>query len=175
MAVSLQKYGVNHWINHLYYLTPFDNLKSIADHGVLSRMQMRELGVEHHDIADPDVLDKRQDRLVREGGASIHAHVPLYFNPKNPMLSVRRDVQDNIAILCVDPRYVDDPATFIADGNAASTSVPLPNYRASCAKRTSVATLAPLLVLGGTSSPRRRRKRRRGFRLFRYVNSETNH
>lgn len=36
MAVSLQKYGVNHWINHLYYLTPFDNLKSIADHGLFS-------------------------------------------------------------------------------------------------------------------------------------------
>lgn len=120
MAVSLQKYGVNHWINHLYYLAPFDNLKSIADHGLFSRKQMRELGVEHRDIADPDVLEKRQDRPVREGGASIHAHVPLYFNPKNPMLSVRRDVQDNIAILCVDPRYVDDPATFIADGNAAS-------------------------------------------------------
>ena len=55
MAVSLQKYGVNHWINHLYYLTPFDNLKSIADHGLFSRKQMRELGMEHRDIADPDV------------------------------------------------------------------------------------------------------------------------
>ena len=131
MAVSLQKYGVNHAINHLYYLAHFDNLKSIADHGVLSRMQMRELGVEHHDIADPDVLDKRQDRLVREGGASIDAHVPLYFNPKNPMLSVRRDVQDTIAILCIDPGYVDDPAAFIADGNAASPRTRIFRHRSN--------------------------------------------
>ena len=131
MAVSLHKYGVNHAINHLYYLAPFDNLKSIADHGVLSRRRMRELRVEHRDIADPDVLDRRQDRRVSDGGASIHAHVPLYFNPKNPMLSVRRDVQDTIAILCVDPRYVDDPAAFIADGNAASPRTRIFRHRSN--------------------------------------------
>ena len=121
MAVSLHKYGVNHAINHLYYLAPFENLRSIADHGVLSRAHMQQLGVEHRDIADPDVVRRRQDRKVGEGGASILDYVPLYFNPKNPMLSVKRDVQDKIAILCVDPRYVDDPAVFVADGNAAST------------------------------------------------------
>lgn len=121
MAISLHKYGVNHAINHLYYLAPFANLKSIADRGVLSRERMGKLGIEHRDIADPSVVGRRQDRLVCEGGASIHAHVPLYFNPKNPMLSARRDDQDNIAILCIDPRYVDDPQVFIADGNAAST------------------------------------------------------
>ena len=42
---------------------------------------------------------------------------------------------------------------FVQFRNVPFPSVPLPNYHASCEEPTPVPTLAPLLVLGGTSSP----------------------
>lgn len=69
------------------------------------------------DLSDPEVQGRRADR--RLDGRPLHDYVCLYFNPKNPMLSKRRDHQDDIVILCLDRQLLEQSSTFFTDGNAA--------------------------------------------------------
>lgn len=103
-------------IQYLYYLAHVDNAESIFRHGILSHTRVQQLGP--RDISLREVNDRRAS--VPVGGRLLHDYAPLYFNPKNPMLSKRRDLQDEIVILCVDPNLVFIEGVFFADGNAAS-------------------------------------------------------
>ena len=54
-------------------------------------------------------------------GCAIHAYVPLYFNPRNPMLFVRREQQHELVVLRVSAQAVKSAGqALFTDGNAAS-------------------------------------------------------
>ena len=52
----------------------------------------------------------------------MHDYVPLYFNPRNPMLYRRKEIQDDIAILAVNRQALTWRGVWFTDGNAASNA-----------------------------------------------------
>lgn len=104
-------------INFLYYIVHVDNMSSISQNGLLSRNRVRECDLAE-DIADENVIETRQKKTFFD--RSLLDFVPLYFTPKNPMLFVRREIQDKIAILCLNKNLLLQEGTVFTDGNAAS-------------------------------------------------------
>ena len=102
---------------HLYHMTHIDNLSSIMSYGLLSHNRAhRDRAVT--DISDRNVNERRAQFSI--GGKPLHDYVPLYFNPKNPMLYRRREIQDDIAILAVSRQALFWRGVWFTDGNAAS-------------------------------------------------------
>ena len=91
--------------HELYYMAHHENLGSIAERGILSHSLVGLAGVEHVDISEPGA---QQWRALPEPvfGASIHAYVPLYFNPRNPMLYSRLRQQRVLATVHLSKRTV---------------------------------------------------------------------
>ena len=44
----------------LYHLTELDNMASIIDNGLLSRAMVKEKGLRYNDVADPEIIDRRE-------------------------------------------------------------------------------------------------------------------
>jgi len=104
----------------LYYMVHVDNIASIQTYGILPRNRAMKLEHLGRDIADADVIHRRG--LKRPFGRSLHDYVPLYFNPKNPMLSRRRAIQDEIVILCINGKVINEDGVRFTDGNAAASA-----------------------------------------------------
>ena len=107
-----RRYG----IDFLYHFTHVDNMPSIREHGLLSHNAAQP--VVSADISNPNVQERRADKSVF--GRPLHDYVPLYFNPKNPMLFVLREHQDNLVILLLDRGLLVQDGVVFTDGNAAS-------------------------------------------------------
>lgn len=99
-------------------MTSVDNLRSIIENGLLSHDRAHREGYVTSDISLQEVNDRRRFKSVY--GRSLHGYVPLYFNPRNPMLAYRREMQDSIAILYLDKSLLFQDDTVFADGNAAN-------------------------------------------------------
>lgn len=100
-------------VEYLYHMTHLDNLKGILDFGLLSHNKAHKQGLLSKDISDNSVNNRR---------VKIHDYVPLYFNPKNPMLFKRQEIQDQLVILCINRELLFSKEILITDGNAASSS-----------------------------------------------------
>ena len=107
-------------IDFLYHFTHVDNMPSIRERGLLSHNAAQQAGLVSADISDPNVQERRADKSVF--GRPLHDYVPLYFNPKNPMLFVRRGIQDHLVILFFDRELLVQDGVVFTDGNAASDS-----------------------------------------------------
>ncbi|ELR97588.1 DUF4433 domain-containing protein [Gloeocapsa sp. PCC 73106] len=107
-------------IDYLYHMTYVDNLGSILLRGLLSRQQTCSQNLTYTDISDQEVQKRRSCKIVR--GIPLHGYVPLYFNPRNPMLFVRKNLQSQIAILGIDPLVLLQPHSVFSDGNAACSN-----------------------------------------------------
>lgn len=103
----------------LYYMAHHENLASILERGILCHSQIVQEGVQRVDISDPGV-QRWRERREPVFGRRIHDYVPLYFNPRNPMLYRRRQVQHALVILAVSKQALEckDSVVF-TDGNAA--------------------------------------------------------
>ena len=113
---NLQEYG----IDYLYHMTHINNLASIIRYGLLSHHAAHRLNVIQSVISDPDVQDIRAGLVVPFYNRPLHDYVPLYFDPRNPMLYKRREIQEDIVILGLDPNLIFEPNILITDGNAAA-------------------------------------------------------
>ena len=102
-------------------MTEVSNLKNIIQHGLLSHNEAHSKGLNKTDIALQDVNQRRANKRPIYG-ISLHDYVPMYFNPKNPMLYRRKQIQDNIVILAIDRRVIYQDKSIFSDGNAASDS-----------------------------------------------------
>jgi hypothetical protein len=80
---------------------------------------MFERGLRHIDIADPGA-QRWRDRPEPVYNRSIHDYVPLYINPRNPMLYVRRDLHKELVILKISASVAENCTAVYTDGNAAS-------------------------------------------------------
>lgn len=103
----------------LHYIAHRGNLESILEHGLLPYSEVRRRGLQFVDVSDPEVQRhrERRDLII---GVSIHEYVPLYLNPKNAMLYVRREQQHDIVILRINPKVANKARVLYTDGNAAS-------------------------------------------------------
>src|SRR5680860_222357 len=72
-------------IPELHYIAPISNLESILKLGILSHNQART--IRHASVANPEVNQRRATRRL-SSGSTVHDYANLYFNARNPMLSV---------------------------------------------------------------------------------------
>ena len=112
------QYIQKHNIQYLYHMTALDNLASVLEHGLLSHNEAHKSNLVHVDISNPQVNDRRSRNAVNN--ILLHDYVNFYFQPKNPMLSAKRDVQQQIVFLGADPRLLLLPSTIFSDGNAGT-------------------------------------------------------
>ena len=105
-------------IDFLYYITHVDNMPSILEHGLLSHNAAHQSGLVSEDISDSNVQELRAGKSAF--GRPLHDYVPLYFNHKNPMLFVRREIQDDLVVLCVDRSLLVQDGVIFTDGNATN-------------------------------------------------------
>lgn len=103
-----------------YHMTHKNNLAGILQHGILSHTDV----LVREDILATDISDagaqRWRDREESTNHRAIHDYAPLYINPKNPMLFVRRSLQHEIVILKISPGVLQDGQHVFSDGNAAS-------------------------------------------------------
>lgn len=107
-------------IRELHFIAPIANVPSILKHGILSHQQADKL--KHTTVAMPEVQERRKNKQI-PGARALHEYANLYFDAHNPMLSKRRDQNNEICVLRVDQSVLDIPGAILADCNAASQYV----------------------------------------------------
>ena len=107
-------------VKELYYITPTANVVSIMQHGILSNELSKK--APHDSLAMEEIQAKRKNKQI-PGARKLHEYANLYFDAHNPMLSKRRNQNDQICILCVNASVLDLPGVIISDQNAASSYV----------------------------------------------------
>jgi ssDNA thymidine ADP-ribosyltransferase, DarT len=102
-------------------MTHVTNLPAIVRDGVLPLNVLKRQGGCFQSIAEPGVQELRaRVELLHNGEArNLHDQAPLYFAVRTPMLFSRRELQDSIAYVEVDPAVLELPDVVLADGNAA--------------------------------------------------------
>lgn len=115
LARGLMGFGVN----SLWHMTHINNVRSIINQGLFSHDSPRLEGVRPVDISDHNVQSWRT-RCEPFYGLPLHRYVPLYINPRNPMLYRRKDIQRKICFLEISLCAADDQLYIFSDGNAAS-------------------------------------------------------
>jgi hypothetical protein len=107
-------------VTELYYITPIANVPSIMKHGILSHKLSSRMT--HRTIAMPEMQDKRENKRI-PGAGMLHDYANLYFDAHNPMLSKRRDRNNEICILRISATIIDLLGVIVSDQNAASSYV----------------------------------------------------
>jgi hypothetical protein len=100
-----------------FHFTLIENLPGIlAEGGLFSkvRAQDRMKG----DLSDAGIQEARKARIVPGTGRSVQEFVPLYFGFKTPMLSLRRDRNEDILYLRFPLDVLGLPGAVFSDGNA---------------------------------------------------------
>lgn len=105
---------------NLYHITHLGNLVSILKHGLFPHNIVRQR-MTKYSISDAEVNNIRDVRKESIYGRKVNDYVPLYFNPKNPMLYKIREI-DNLIILEIDRNLLLEENTIFSNGNASSQS-----------------------------------------------------
>ena len=95
-------------LRYLYYIVHKDNIASVLASGALlcrSRARALAAGIPT-DISDPEVNQRRSGKIDPIQRRQLHDYVNLYFRARNPMLFVRRQLQSDLVVLCVDGRLL---------------------------------------------------------------------
>ena len=101
----------------LYNIQAIDNIPSIIERGLLSHERAGD--TDHTSIAMEDVQQRRNTVFI-PNGMPLHKYANLYFSSWNPMLSARRNENENICILWVDSAVLDIEGAVISDRYASS-------------------------------------------------------
>ncbi len=99
-------------IHCLFHVTDESNIEQIRQLGLLSRRKLEREGLPFRDIADPQVLKKRE---------SFFGYVPLYLVRENPLISLQPPHSTRILEVSLDVLDLND--VRIAPRNAAIASV----------------------------------------------------
>ena len=107
--------------NFLYNINSLNNLKSILEHGILSKNELIRRNISYQDLSNHSVQDKRDCKYVLNR-RTLHDYANLYFDARNPMLFnlVSNKNINELCVLCVDKRVLDIPGTVVTDMNAAA-------------------------------------------------------
>ncbi len=103
--------------NGLFNIQAINNIPSIMRHGLLSNEGAKR--VAHTSIAMQEVQDRRNAKKV-PNGLGLHRYANLYFDPRNPMLSARRNQNEDLCILKVCASILDYRGVVVSDRNASS-------------------------------------------------------
>ena len=76
-----------HRSRYVYHMTHLENLESILQNNLLSTNEKTRLGIEHRNIANQSIQNRRAAMSVPCGPqGTVHDYVPFYFSPSVPML-----------------------------------------------------------------------------------------
>ena len=114
----LNRYG----IKYFYHITHIDNLFKILEKGLLSHNIVNKYNLNKCNISNSAIVLRRGNIYDPIFGKPVNDYAPLYINPKNPMLFVNENEQENIVILCFDRKLILKDKVLFTDGNAASNS-----------------------------------------------------
>jgi hypothetical protein len=114
-------------LSTLTHMVSIENLRSIWDIGLLSKNELVRRGIEYRDISDKDVQQRRANRTIELScgdSRPLHDFVPLYLNAKNPMMSKRKEMVPELALLDILVADLLDvvPVAVLASGNATNTA-----------------------------------------------------
>ena len=109
-----------------YYITHIDNLKSILQHGILSRSKRRSLWnrikfSNTKSIHNEDVIQRRKNKKFKN--KSLWDYANVYFQARNPMLYTvthNKFKAEDIIVLQINSDIIQGDNIGITDGNAAS-------------------------------------------------------
>jgi hypothetical protein len=121
-------------LRHFYHITHISNLDSILKHGILSHEEAYKNNRNKVDISSRSV-QKRRERIELIYKRSVHAYVPLYLNPRNPMLYTLKEFQNEIIILEINASILLKHQHLFSDGNSASSDTSFsvtPNILENC-------------------------------------------
>lgn len=110
----------------LFHLTHLDNVPGIARRGLLCRTRIDAQALPYVDLSDPGCQARRTHRRVDAAEVDLHRYVPLFLNPRNPMLfRLLRTLQESghggeLAILEISGEPARWHASLVADGIASS-------------------------------------------------------
>ncbi|WP_300380854.1 DarT ssDNA thymidine ADP-ribosyltransferase family protein, partial [Clostridium sp.] len=83
----------------LYHLTKLDNLKSILEHGLLSRKIVKDNNIGFEDVADSKIITKRTKLGLDE-------YTPFHFHPYSAFdTSVKSNYEDEFIYICIKRGY----------------------------------------------------------------------
>lgn len=103
--------------NGLYNIQAIENIPSIMQRGLLSNEKAARIA--HTSIAMNEVQERR-DKIRVPNGLKLHQYVNVYFDPHNPMLSARRNQNNDICILKIGCGILDKSGVVVSDRNASS-------------------------------------------------------
>ena len=106
-------------VSSLWHMSDRNNINDICRIGILNHYDAHKKYPDIVDISDSEVQRWREYRDPHYHRA-IHEYAPLYLNPRNPMLYVRKDLQNDICIIEICPSVLAENSYLISDGNAAA-------------------------------------------------------
>lgn len=120
-----------HKWRYIFHFTDVHNLESIIKNGLLCTNVKNEKGIQHKNIANMTIQERRANMDVPVGpGGKVHDYVPFYFSSMSPMLLTllnQKNVdQQHIIYFCVKiERLEKDDAVFT---NASANTVEPPTF-----------------------------------------------
>lgn len=107
-----------HGIISLWHITHKNNIAEILSKGILSNIQAYEKA-NPTDISNSNVQRWRKN-IEPIYNRAIHDYAPLYINARNPMLYVKRNIQNELCLIEISLLVLSDKNFIYTDGNAAS-------------------------------------------------------
>jgi hypothetical protein len=112
---AFKKYSVK----VLWHMTHYTNIPNILKYGLLNHYDSINRNLNNVDISNPEV-QKWRDGREEIYNHRIHDYAPLYINPRNPMLYVRRRISSELCLIEVTLSVLAEHKFLVSDGNAAS-------------------------------------------------------
>ncbi|MCC4264892.1 DUF4433 domain-containing protein [Oceanimonas baumannii] len=115
VVAPIKEHFISNMKLKLFHITHVSNIASIVDKGLYCHNKM----VKYNDISNKSV-NARRNREVTSHNHNIHDHVPLFFNPKNPMLyQVMKESNEKVVIIEISKNIILKDYTVFSKGNAA--------------------------------------------------------
>lgn len=118
-------------IPKLYHLTHLSNVPGISRRGLLCRSRIHTESLPYVDLSDSSCQARRTNRQIGEESVNLHDYVPLFLNPRNPMLyrllcHLRESGHSGeLVILEISGEPAQWQTSLLADGIASSSNTQL--------------------------------------------------
>lgn len=124
MAIAKQ-----HKWRYIFHFTDIHNLDSIIKHGLLCPNVKKEKGIEHKNIANMTIQERRSKMdVIVEPRGKLHDYVPFYFSSVNPMLLTllnKKNIDQNFIIyLCLKIDKLEKDDAVFTDASANRNEAP---------------------------------------------------
>lgn len=104
----------------VYHMTHHENIPSILQHGILSHVEVYRRHLNEHTLSNSYTQVIRAEKRDPFFSRSLHEYVPLYFSTLNPMLEILQAQHQEVVIIGVSSKVINNLETIFTDGNAAS-------------------------------------------------------